>query len=80
MTSRGDPNIKLEYAFEVYDTNNTGYLDKNEIEQVVTAMFERYSNLNKYHLKFLLGFDINFGSQFTVGTRKIATRIISNCY
>lgn len=38
MTSRGDPRDKLDYAFDVYDTNNSGYLDKNELSKVIYAM------------------------------------------
>lgn len=40
MTSRGDLRKKLEFAFTLYDTDNNGYLDKNEIRDVITGMLE----------------------------------------
>lgn len=40
LTSRGDLKKKLEYAFELYDADNNGYLDPNEIKTVLTGMFD----------------------------------------
>ena len=40
MTSRGDPKKKLEYAFELYDADNSGYLDMNEVRSVITGMLD----------------------------------------
>ena len=31
---------KLEYAFELYDTDGNGYLDSNEIREVVKGMLD----------------------------------------
>ncbi len=39
ITSHGDRKKKLEYAFYLYDTDNKGYLNKNELKQVLEAMF-----------------------------------------
>ena len=36
----GDPQQKLEYAFEVYDSDNNNSLDRNELRGVLTAMFD----------------------------------------
>ena len=38
MTSRGEPRDKLDYAFDVYDTNNSGYLGKDELSKVIYGM------------------------------------------
>lgn len=40
LTSRGDMRKKLEYAFNLYDVDKTGYLEKDEVRQVVTGMFD----------------------------------------
>lgn len=40
LTSRGDLNRKLEYAFILYDTDNNGYLDRNELRTVLTGMLD----------------------------------------
>ncbi len=40
MTSKGDLNRKLEYAFDLYDADRNGYLDKNEVREVVTGMLD----------------------------------------
>ncbi len=36
----GDPQQKLEYAFELYDIDNNNSLDRNELRGVLTAMFD----------------------------------------
>jgi Ca2+-binding EF-hand superfamily protein len=40
LTSKGDLNRKLEYAFDLYDADRNGYLDKNEVREVVTGMLD----------------------------------------
>lgn len=40
MTSRGDPQKKLEFAFEVYDADNNGYLDSAELKTVIHGMLD----------------------------------------
>ena len=40
LTSRGDPNKKLEYAFDVYDVDDNGYMDRAELRTVLTAMLD----------------------------------------
>jgi Ca2+-binding EF-hand superfamily protein len=39
LTSRGDTKNKLEYVFTLYDLDNNGYIEKNEIKPVLLAMF-----------------------------------------
>ena len=31
---------KLEFAFDLYDQNRNGYLDRNEIRQVISGMLD----------------------------------------
>lgn len=38
MTSRGDQKDKLEYAFELYDADDSGTLDKGELKSVIYGM------------------------------------------
>ena len=39
---------KLEYAFALYDDDKNGYLDKNEIREVIKGMINLFgSNVNK---------------------------------
>lgn len=40
MTSRGDPRNKLEYTFDVYDADNNGYLDREELRTVIYGMLD----------------------------------------
>ena len=40
MTSRGDPKKKLEYAFDMYDVENNGTLDQNELTTGITGMLD----------------------------------------
>jgi len=40
LTSKGDLNRKLEYAFDLYDADRNGYLDKNEVREVVIGMLD----------------------------------------
>ena len=40
LTSRGDLKKKLEYAFALYDADGNGYLDNDEIREVITGMLD----------------------------------------
>ncbi len=40
MTSRGDPKEKLEFAFELYDSDNSGTLDRDELNAVIYGMLD----------------------------------------
>ena len=40
LTSKGDLKKKLEYAFELYDSDGNGYLDHKEIRDVITGMLD----------------------------------------
>ena len=40
MTSRGDLRKKLEYAFQLYDTDNNGTLNNAEVSAVVGGMLD----------------------------------------
>lgn len=40
MTSRGDPKEKLEYAFELYDCDDNGTLDRGELNAVIYGMLD----------------------------------------
>ncbi len=47
MLISGDPQQKLEYAFELYDVDNNNSLDRNELRGVLNAMFDLLGmNLN----------------------------------
>ena len=51
LTSRGDQKHKLEYAFEVYDGDDSGFLDKREVTDLLVAMIDLLGNfltLNQY--------------------------------
>jgi Ca2+-binding EF-hand superfamily protein len=39
LTSRGDLTEKLSYAFDVYDIDQNGYIDLNELNAILLAMF-----------------------------------------
>ena len=39
---------KLEYAFAMYDEDNNGYLDRNEIREVIRGMINLFGlNVNR---------------------------------
>jgi serine/threonine-protein phosphatase 2B regulatory subunit len=40
MTSRGDQKEKLNYAFEIYDADNSGSLNKAELVAVIYGMLD----------------------------------------
>ena len=40
MTTRGDLEKKLDFAFTLYDSDNNGLLTKEEIKPVVYAMLD----------------------------------------
>ena len=40
MTSRGDPAEKLEYAFELYDIDESQTLDRSELNAVIYGMLD----------------------------------------
>ena len=40
LTSRGDVKQKLEYAFEMYDADNNGFLDSAELKTVIHGMLD----------------------------------------
>ena len=40
MTCRGDPKMKLEYAFDLYDVDESGSLNKAELVGVIDAMLD----------------------------------------
>ena len=44
LTSRGDQKQKLEYAFELYDVDDNGYLDKKEVSEALEAMLDLLGN------------------------------------
>ena len=49
MTSRGDQHKKLEYAFEVYDADNSGYLDEEELNAGIYGMLDMLGVDRKVH-------------------------------
>ena len=40
ITSKGDLQQKLVYAFELYDADNNGYLTSNEVQEVIGGMLD----------------------------------------
>jgi Ca2+-binding EF-hand superfamily protein len=40
LSSKGDVRPRLEYAFDLYDTNCTGKLDWSDVRAVVTGMYD----------------------------------------
>ena len=40
MTSRGDQQSKLEYAFDIYDADDNGTLDRSELQAVIYGMLD----------------------------------------
>lgn len=39
MTSRGDQKAKLGYAFDLYDLDQNGFIDVDELNSIIYAMF-----------------------------------------
>ena len=39
MTSRGDQREKLSYTFDLYDQDNSGFIDVQELNSIIYAMF-----------------------------------------
>ena len=44
--SKGDQKAKLEYIFNLYDTNNDGYLSLKEVKEGYKALFYMLGNDN----------------------------------
>ena len=44
ILSRGTPDEKLRWTFSLYDINGDGYISKDEMKNVVTAIFELMGN------------------------------------
>ena len=40
VMTRGDPNEKLEFAFAMYDLDRNGYIDKQEMQQIMEAFYK----------------------------------------
>ena len=40
MTSKGDLQTKLVYAFKLYDADNNGFLTTNEVHEVLSGMLD----------------------------------------
>jgi Ca2+-binding EF-hand superfamily protein len=56
LTSRSDEKKKLEYAFELYDGDNNGYLDRKELKIVIYGMLDLIVNLSIfYHFQRIYG-------------------------
>ena len=55
MTSRGDPKKKLEYAFDMYDVENNGSLDQNELTIGINGMLDLLGADKKGHDSKALG-------------------------
>ena len=50
LTSRGDMQNKLEYAFHVYDVDNNGTLDSAEVRAVVSGMLTLLGKILKAYI------------------------------
>ncbi len=50
-TNSDEPREKLNYVFEVYDSDHNRILDENEIRQVVKAMF-KLLKVDREHCNF----------------------------
>lgn len=44
VLSRGTPEEKLRWTFSLYDINGDGFITKEEMKDVVTAIFELMGN------------------------------------
>ena len=53
ITSKGDLQQKLVYAFELYDADNNGYLTSNELQEVLTGMLDLLGADKKTDVKAL---------------------------
>ena len=53
ITSKGDLATKLQYAFELYDADNNGYLTPNEVQEVLAGMLDLLGADKKTDLKAL---------------------------
>jgi len=40
VMTRGDPNEKLEFAFHMYDLDGNGFIDKEEMAQIMEAFYK----------------------------------------
>ena len=49
MLFAGDPKKKLEYAFELYDSDNSGFLDKQELSTGIYGMLDMLGADRKGH-------------------------------
>jgi Ca2+-binding EF-hand superfamily protein len=49
LTTKGDIRSKLEYAFELYDADDSGTLDRTEIKTVLTGMLDLLGADKKGH-------------------------------
>ena len=42
VTTKGTVDQKLEYAFDLYDLDNNGYLDREEVFDVIYSMLDLF--------------------------------------
>jgi len=40
VMTRGDPNEKLEFAFSMYDLDGNGFIDKEEMTQIIESFYK----------------------------------------
>jgi Ca2+-binding EF-hand superfamily protein len=69
LTSRGDVKAKLEYAFDLYDENNDGILDRTEIKNVIYIMLDVLASDQSHYRKIaketILQMDTNNDKKIT---------------